>query len=89
MPTLEAPIQVNREESLSLVRGIQKSETLRSQLPSFIDEQLTFRRFAKKFSAVTNFNDPQVQTAGETKQELRTLCSEMIQFLSSMQSALA
>lgn len=87
-PTIEAPT-INREETLRVIRGIEKSETLRSQLPSFIDEQLAFRRFAKRFAAVTNFNADGVDTASETKQELGSLCAEMIQFLTSVQASVA
>lgn len=90
MPSiLEAPTYTNREETLSLVRGINKSESLRKQMPSLMKQQLDFLRVSKRWSSVINFNAPDVNTVQETKSELASICDEIIRQMTDLKASLA
>lgn len=83
------PFPIDREEALRLVSGVGKSESIRGQMPCLLKNQLDFCRVSKRLSAVINFNDPDITTAQETKDELRLICDEIIQQMADLKAALA
>ena len=88
-PVHEAPTFANREETLSLVRGINKSEPLRKQMPNLMEKQLDFLRISKRRSAVINFDAPDINTVQDTKSELASICEEIINQMTDLKSSLA